>query len=225
MKRKCFVPGKKSKKRAFSLIAVLILTFAGMALVGGIMYTFQSFAGASQVASAQNVQYNLLQDGIQKGRAILRARMSTLDPPPRWYEHKVGVDSSSSITSAEDLMLVSGEVYSKVLDPSDLAGVGKQGKIFVKIYDMNYEAGKVTISDPAEISLLPPAINIDFDANDWNNRGDPLKPGEAAVTAGGGGGTVNFGIYLIRAYLEIDGAETQMLDNALLQANSATAGP
>jgi hypothetical protein len=213
--RDCSVRQYKSgKARGFSLVLVLIISVIGMALLGGIMYTFQSFAGASRATIANDLKYNILQDGVEKGKTELKARMNNINPPPRWMD-KAGLNENSDIDSLSMLLLVDGVVLDQAVAMRDGGG-----RIKVEIFDMQYDPapGKndITITDDEELALLPPSVMIAGANAAWNNK-MALDPGGLTPFSGGAAG--NSGVYLIRATL-VRGSEVKILESSIMQSNN-----
>jgi hypothetical protein len=207
MNRKTYQVLRLRKRSAFSLLAVLVIAMVGMAIVGAIMHTFQSSVGATHVVISKKLEYNLLQDGVEKGKSILKSRMNNTDPPPR------GVNMDN-IDSLDDLLLEDGVVYTRNLGGSDLAG--GTGRIVVQIFDMEYNPANVHITEPGEMEKLPPSILL-------GSVGGRYGDEEVDIRNPSGGGSSNSGAYLIRATLEINDAHgdkrIKVLDTSILQSN------
>ena len=206
-------------KRGFYLIAVLIISMVGMAMVGGMLYSFQTFTGGARVVFSDTAVNNILEDGVEKGRAILKARMNNTDPPPRWMD-KDGLDADSPIPDVDTLLLDDGIVYEADLSGRDLAG--KTGSVRVEIFDMQYDPAKneVQITDQEELMRLPHSFMIKGSYEDWIQRNPKSEGGE--VTGTSGASPVNAGAYLIRATLEIESGvdrEVKTLETAVVQTN------
>jgi hypothetical protein len=199
--------GSSGRRRGFSLIAALLIAMVGMSLIGGVMYSLESFSGRSRVVLSDTVINNVLEDAIEKGKAALKARMDNEDPPPRWWMNKPSLDKDSSIPSVETLVLKDGTM---LLSP-DLPG--KTGNIKVEIFDMQYEPDKIEIADAKKIELVPHSLKLKEPNPYINEEIDYVDEGAAPL---------NVGAYLIRATLEIeDGANTEVkiLETAVVQAN------
>ncbi|MDR3354323.1 MAG: hypothetical protein LBO21_04745 [Synergistaceae bacterium] len=205
--------GRARRKRGFSLVIVLGIAIAGMSLLGGMMYTIQSFSGAARVAVSDGVIYNILQDGVERGKARLKELMHNTNPPPLWTD-KPGVNHDDPISSVEDLLLVSGNVPSPNLNPNEFGG--KTGSVKVEIFDMQYDTTKVTISNPEELAKLPPSYILSA-GGPLVTSGSSLDPGKSKGS--GGGPPPQCGVYLIRATLEIDGREEKVLETSVIQSN------
>ncbi|MDR3254173.1 MAG: hypothetical protein LBT31_01225 [Synergistaceae bacterium] len=213
VKEKVFRLGKK---RAFSLAAVLIIAFVGLALVGAIMSNFESFGGSMRASGVSKLDYNLLHDGVEKGKAILKEFMANEDPPPQGM-HVNDVDE------LDDLLLDigdSGVVYKKDLSVGEMAGRAgaTAGKIIVQIFDMQYNPVLNPSILPEERAKLPPSVMLT--GNTWEevdreetDATEPLRSG----------GSTNSGVYLIRATLEIsdahDNKKIKVLDTSIVQSN------
>jgi hypothetical protein len=204
-------------KSGFSLIAVLLIALVGMSLVGGMMYTLQSYAGKSSVVLSDTVLDNILEDGLERGRAALKARMMNEDPPPRWTD-KPGLGVDSDIDSVETLLLEDGTVYTATQNL-----FGKTANIKVEIFDMQYDPAPaknaVKITDPEELKLIPHSLMLKGVVDDWDDE-NPELPGGGPLTSDP---PVNGGAYLIRATLEVldsgNNREVKILEAAVVQTN------
>jgi hypothetical protein len=209
VKKKVF---RLKKRRAFSLVAVLFISIVGMAFVGAIMYNFQSSSGSSRVSGGSKLEYNLLQDGVEKGKAILKDFMANEDPPPE------GINVGD-VDELADLLLDGigdhGVVYSRDLTGGDLAG--RKGNIRVEIFDMDYNPVLNSAITPAEIAKLPPSLTI------GSGGGTGYRSwGVGASSAGTS--SPNSHAYLIRATLEVNdvrgvGKKIKVLDTSIVQSN------
>jgi hypothetical protein len=217
---------KSSNKRgAFSLIIVLIISLIGLAIVGVTMQFAMSAGGSGRMANAANTKYNLLQHGIEEGRAKLREIMDNADPIPR--RPNADSDPPADIESLSDLLInrpllaghPDGVVKSDVISHSALGRLGilddagGGGTLSVMIYDMQYDPLYTDGMSPAEKKRLPPAINLD--PSIWRKDGDTILADEDDETVS----VLNTGVYLIRATLSVGGRDT-ILDSAVLQANN-----
>jgi flagellar basal body-associated protein FliL len=203
-------------KSGFSLITVLMISLVGMFLVGGMMYTFQSFAGKSAVVLSDTVLNNILEDGVERGKAALKARMMNTDPPPRWTD-KPGLGVSSDIDSVETLLLEDGTVYTATQNL-----FGKTANITVEIFDMQYdpEENAVNITDPEELKLIPHSLMLSASKDKDVYTDDIIwEPGGHETTFID---VDNGGAYLIRATLEVldsGNREVKILEAAVVQTN------
>ena len=196
-------------RRGFSLVTVLLVTIIGVALLGGIFFMLGTFAPASAVSVAQGAEYNVLQQGVERGKAILKERMDNEDPPPLWTDKP---DATATIDSVEMLLIPNGKVIDENVGKDKLSG--RSGRLVVCIYDVQYDPNLVNITDPNKLALLPPSLVIPAPSI-WRET-KPLDPDESAPPAGLSG---NAGAYLIRATLDI-GGEIKMFDSAVIQSNS-----
>ncbi|MDR1019238.1 MAG: hypothetical protein LBL73_00640 [Synergistaceae bacterium] len=225
MKRFCAI--KSGKRRAFSLIAVLVIALAGMALVGGILYTFNSFAGASRQVTSDSWEYNILQEAVEQGKTYVREEMikhgnNGGDEPLTWKENdsaKVGAIDDLLIRSPAGGHSQTGHYIHRTVNER-----GLNGTLDLYIYAMGYTSSDVapTLS-PAERALLPPMMS-------------PLPPN------GGGGGSggvltatplgtnsdedeepdeykLDIAAYLIRAvFVDADTGAEKSIETAVIQS-------
>jgi hypothetical protein len=146
MKRSKNLKGRR--RQAFSLIAVLIIAIAGLALVGGILYTFQAFSGASRQAMSASREYNLLQEAVEQGKALVRERMLARNPDEGPLMRK---SHPAPITTLEDLLIQEPQEF-----PIDKNGL--KGTLKLYIYAMDYTSDDVAGLSDSEKALLPPSL-------------------------------------------------------------------
>jgi hypothetical protein len=159
MKRFCAI--KAGKRRAFSLIAVLVIALAGMALVGGILYTFNSFAGASRQVTSDSWEYNILQEAVEQGKTYVREEMLKLDitkndKPLTWKENdsdKVYAIDNLLIRASTGTHPQTGHYIHRTVNER-----GLNGTLDLYIYAMDYTSSDVAISSAAERASLPPML-------------------------------------------------------------------
>jgi hypothetical protein len=218
-KRVNFIAESPALKRrpAFSLVAVLILAIAGMAVIGGVMYTFDAFSGSARMTVSGTTEYNVLQDAVERGKSFLREEMT-----------KTGVTVAlraappSQITSHRDLLIQdSGTVIGHFVVSEDMKGLGGHqsiGVLNVYIYDMQYDPATVNpgMTD-AERAALPPSLNLT--ATGSSGGVEDGTPGGLGGGGGGSGGpTTSAGAYLIRATLVREDGRQKSIETALVQA-------
>ena len=175
MKHLCVI--KPRGRRAFSLIAVLVIALAGMALVGGILYTFNSFSGASRQVTSDSFEYNLLQEATERGKADVRDKILAIEPPanPTEFEAnnpdkrpmkwKDGKAEGSKIGSPNDLLINLKEIANPQVTHITTGAGGARGVLTLYIFDMEYStsndlAPSLSDNDRAQ---LPPAIQSEAD--------------------------------------------------------------
>jgi hypothetical protein len=200
-----------SKRRGFSLIVVLLVSLLGLCVIGAMMQIVSVDSGIGRTASAANRRYNLLVSEVETARSELMAKLASADSIPRRM-------TAGTITSADMLLVMPEE--RRVLSPKEQNLYGLKGHICnltVKIYDMQYDQADVSSSmEPAEISLLPPAMRLVGSGGKSyikpTDDDDLLQSGEKTVTS------VNAGAYLIRAFLEVDGVREGDIDLAVVES-------
>jgi hypothetical protein len=171
---KVFRKVKARKKRAFSLIAVLIIALAGMALVGGILYTFEAFSGASRQVTSSSWEYNILQDAVEQGKAFVREQMLSLGPDDKPLSGKTG-----KIEGLEDLLIRDDDgttIIGHLIKDKPINERGLHGKLNLYIYSMNYKSEDIDSSiSPTDKALLPPSIILP-EVGDGKEKSDPDDP-------------------------------------------------
>ncbi|MDR0615270.1 MAG: hypothetical protein LBG29_00525 [Synergistaceae bacterium] len=190
---------KARKRRAFSLIAVIAIAIAGLALVGGILYTFQAFSGASMQVTSSSWEYNFLQEAVEQGKAFLRNQTLSLEPgtdePLTWKE-----SDSDKIENLTDLLIRDkdgkqiGHLTSRNINER-----GLNGTLNLYIYSMAYTSDDISVSIPAEDrAQLPPSFPIYSSGAESEWEEGPLEPG-AIITSDDIGTSGGEAAYLIRA--------------------------
>jgi hypothetical protein len=232
------------RRRGFSLIVVLILSLIALAVIGAVMQYAVSSGGRGRVSSASAVRYNLLQDALEEGRALLKQSMDNDGKPHRYLDK--GIPEDTPITASDILLLTDspsptdypgvdfplGNAITRPMSKSDLERIGilgDSGALTVRIYDMQYNpelvpemgAGADQIS-PEELQLIPPSMSLlgedDFDVAITTDAPDYERGKKAGASAN------NAGVYLIRAELSVAGAggapaRSWKLETSIVQAN------
>ena len=211
----------RGKRAGFSLIIVLIISLVGFAIVGVTLQLTVLSSGSGRVVSAAHTKYNILQDAVEEGKAALKKAMVGVEFPLTFDD-----DTFKEITSA-DMLLVDydfdedepkGVVYDKGLNRSDLGRLGiagNGGSLKVAIYDMQYDPRNVGSMTPDDLHMLPPSISPHGNSA-WIGGIVGQTPPDPSKS------TLHTGVYLIRATLEVEGAEkrTWILDSAMIQSNA-----
>ena len=119
--------------------------------------------------------------------------------------------------------MISRDLGHDELRRQGIAGDG--GSLVVKIYDMQYDPGKVddAMSD-SELSQLPPSVKL-TGASDWTDSSVTTWGPDYEKETGYGSGADNSGVYLVRATLEVRGSGggadgVWTLDSAIVQSNN-----
>ena len=74
-------------RRGFSLIVVLLVSLAGLSLLGGIVYMIDTSSGSSRFSVSQDMEYNVMQQGVEEGKAELRRRVAAVSADlPHWSQ-------------------------------------------------------------------------------------------------------------------------------------------
>ena len=220
-------------RQAFSLVIVLIITIAGMSLLGGLLYMFDAFAGASRVAVNDAEVYNYLQSQIEDAKSILRSYM--LDEKKKV---QAKIEAPSVLNSLEDI-----EVYKKnddgswdaspfyKVDREERVGM-RRGRLTVNIYDMQH-SGKIP-ETPAEAGLgmgeyeeliasLPPVLLFSGNTEGGGDRSNPLREDDPQDDAEGSasGAADHSGVYLIRASIDFGDGLGKTIDTAVVQRDGS----
>lgn len=234
MKIKTHLEKTTTKARAgFSLVSVLIISVVSMAIMGGIAYMFNSYAGSSRVTIAQGQAYNTLQEGIEQGKAVLREAMKktnlekTQDTnnlvPLDWNYSRTDNDI---IEDLEELRVKIGPASDDLIDKAvikldsgkDYQTVtvgGEKYKYRVRIYDMRYAEASVDLGS-VEREQLPPAMPFAAKTTGIFNPNAAAADDDGTAEAGSGG---NYGIYLVRATLTpMDAGRVRLIETAVIQA-------
>ncbi|MDR3165373.1 MAG: hypothetical protein LBU13_07320 [Synergistaceae bacterium] len=211
------------KNSGFSLVVVLIISLIAMALVGASLHMSMNAAGSGRANSARDVKYNILQDGIERGKAALMRIVEAAPRIPK-YTDKYDGKEPPEISDLNMLLINGGEVLTETWTKNKLGRLGIVGDsaVFkIRIYDMQYNAelvptvasGKIT---PENMESLPPAMSMTGKAASSETvTWDPDDAGTSAELAGGS--PDDAGIYLVRASLEV-GRRNYSLDTAVIQS-------
>jgi hypothetical protein len=213
-------------RKGFSLLIVLIIAMVGLAIAGATLQITVGGSGNSRVSSAKDAKYNLLQDGIERGKAAINKIMDNDDDPPRYFTGES--EPNVAITRVDQLLIKvdnpsipikGGVVVDETLNRQRLGRLGIMGdsaRLKVKIYDMQYSAKNVAGMSKEELKLIPPSMTVDA------SLGETVADGTASdledIPIPVAAPAKNVGTYLIRASLEIGGTETVM-DSVVIQAN------
>lgn len=231
-----FLTHYPKKHAGFSLVVVLIISLIGLAVVGLALQFAVTSSGSARTAAANAVKYNMLQHGVEEGKAKLKEKMTPAVPEdaPRFadYDLKDTANPNYWITSLDQLLIDcdldddagtrNGIVRAENLTPSELGrlgifgNTGSGGVFTVAIYDMQYEPGRIIPSSMTETEYgkLPPSIPIKSAGRRPSSPGDTDHNAEAFTAD-----PDDAGMYLVRATLVIDDEES-ILDTAVLQANN-----
>jgi hypothetical protein len=233
------------KRKGFSLIVVLIISLIGLSIAGVALQFLVSSGGSGRVSSSLAAKYNILQNAVEEGRALLKLSMNHTGEPHR-YHHKDSIAENDPITDSSILLLTDspsptdypdvdfplGNAITRSLNKTELGRVGvfgDSGLLTVRIYDMQYDPGLVAevgngageIS-PEELRLLPPSVSLsgadNFDVAITTDAPDYERSIGHGVSAN------NAGVYLIRATLSVASAggspdQTWRVETSVVQAN------
>lgn len=204
----------RSKRRGFSLIAVLIVTLCSMLMLGAVMGMSAVFSGASRTTMASDTVYNTLEREVERAKGALKMEMVQRKTPLRRADPDGDIDRLSDLR-----VTLNGSTFWTVNENVTVGS--RSGRLNVEIYDMLYDTAKITAGIPSgERVDLPPAV-LELNASGPAN-GAPSAPG-APVPGGGNGGNTptSAGVYLIRASIKWDdaaaGESDRRIDVALTQ--------
>jgi hypothetical protein len=191
------------------LIVVLLISLAGMSILGGTMYMFNAFASSARVSVDEGDIYNVLQTEVEFAKAALRQNMRNTAEPPHWTP-------PGPINSVEDLSIGVG-AKSGVQKSFGTRG----GTLSVRIYDMQYAQSDLNpaLTDE-QIAQLPPPLFFVGGSGGSLDGADPTDPDGAEGSTGPGGPAAsdNGGVYLIRATIRFDDGEEKTIETAIVQA-------
>jgi hypothetical protein len=201
---------KKPKRRGFSLAVILLISLAGLSVIGFLLQNVSMSSGAGRTASAVNRKYNFLVSEVEAAWSKIVAKKDGDDSLPRRT-------TAGTITSADMLLVMPEERRALSQRELSLYGLaGRAGDLTVKIYDMQYEQAEVSpLMEPAEISLLPPAVRL---IGTGSASCEPTSDDDLLHSAGQTGSAINAGAYLIRALLEVDGIRESAIDLAVVES-------
>jgi hypothetical protein len=213
-------------KKGFSLLVILIIAMVGLAIAGAAFQITVAGSGNARVSSAKDAKYNLLQDGIERGKAAINKIMDNDADPPRYFTGESEPDVA--ITRVDQLLIKTddasipikgGVVVVETLNRQRFGRLGIMGdnaRLKVKIYDMQYSAKNVAGMSDEELKLIPPSMTVS--ANSGGTVVDGATSDPEDIPASVAAPAKNVGVYLIRASLEIGETETVM-DSVVIQAN------
>jgi hypothetical protein len=192
----------RRRRRAFSLIAVLVIAIAGLALVGGILHTFQAFSGASMQVMSSSWEYNYLQEAVEQGKAFLRDQILALDPstsePLKWKQSE-----TDKISNLRDLLIRdrSGNPIGHRINDRPISEKGLDGTLNLYIYSMAYVSDDFHSSlTDAQKAQLPPSLIVNSGPGGGEMmESTPEDPGEEVSGPAPTGPSTAAAAYLIRA--------------------------
>ena len=132
--------GATKAKRAFTLPMVMLILFIATGLISALMVIYENYRGRSTSTLTQQAEYNILQDAVERGRALIRSE-----------DYPEVTPSSKDITQASDLMIRDFDYSVTIAD--------KTVHVFVEIYDSKMEGNSVRLknikNDAAERVKMP----------------------------------------------------------------------
>ena len=176
---------RKKAKRAFTLPMVMIILFIATGLISALMVIYENYHKRSDSTLWRQDEYNILQDAVERGRALIRSD-----------DYPEVTPSSKDITSANDLLIRDFDY--------EVTIANKTARVFVEVYDSKMEGNSSRLNtiknDPVERlkmpTLLIPQMSDMQDAG--GSDGDVTNSGNIPpITA-----AVGVGVYTIRARVE-----------------------
>jgi hypothetical protein len=191
------------------LISTLLVTIFGAAMLGGLLVMSEMFVTLSSAAMRSEEAYNILQEEVEKGKAILKQAMLSAAVPLRKRSGVV-------INTLDALLVYDGA--SPLCDISrNILVSGRNAEITVRIYDMEYEASDLPAQpDAALLASLPQSFTLTAQTglDDGSALGvDSRNDAAASVT-----GSANAGAYAVRATITYADGISRTIETAVLQA-------
>ena len=132
--------GATKAKRAFTLPMVMLILFIATGLISALMVIYENYRGRSTSTLTQQAEYNILQDAVERGRALIRSE-----------DYPEVTPSSKDITSANDLLIRDFDY--------EVTIANKTARVFVEVYDSKMEGNSVRLknikNDAAERVKMP----------------------------------------------------------------------
>jgi hypothetical protein len=196
------------KHEGFSLIIVLIIAMVGMAFVGVVLSTLETFSSASRSESRSTDTYNVLSAEIEKAKAVLKEGMITSTAP------LTRENPGAKITSLDQLVVYKGNA--PLWDIEETRKIGAhEADLFVKIYTMNYDVSDIDpskLNDYAFTKRLPPIFELKTQGSLTSDE-DMDTDSTGATT----GKSASAGVYLIRATLDFGDDQVFTIETSVTQ--------
>ena len=184
-------------RKGMTLAVVLIVMLVGTVLVGMSLYMAENLHTTTQMFVARGVEYNETVQGIEIGKAWIYDQLKVNAKLP-------AIESiSGDIDSADKIQLMKTTA----------------GSLTVYVYDLNYDASKVTVTGSA-LTTFPPRLALAIDLT--SAGGSAFKKGSYKDTFGGVSTTessaqaIKYGSYLIRSVYSDGMGRQRTLDEALV---------
>ncbi|MDR1965244.1 MAG: hypothetical protein LBQ36_00920 [Synergistaceae bacterium] len=196
------------RRRGFSLILTLLVAICGAAMLGGMMVIAGSFATQSAVSMRSEEAYNILQEEIERGKAILKRAMSGASMPLK--------KKSGAINTLDALLVYDGA--NPLCDVSrNIRLFGSDAELKVAIYDMEYEISDIPPNPTDEfLASLPQSfvLTAQTGISDGSAMGvDQIDAGAAIAS-----GNTDVGAYAIRATITYADGTERTIETAVLQS-------
>ena len=173
---------RKRAKRAFTLPMVMIILFIAVGLISALMVIYENYHKRSDATLWRQDEYNVLQDAVEWGRALIRSD-----------DYPEVAPSSKDITSASDLLIRNFDY--------EVTIANKTARVFVEVYDSKMEGNSVrlkNIKNNAAESVKMPMLSIPVMSDVENAEGvAPDLTNNATVNPVTQAAAV--GVYTIRA--------------------------
>jgi hypothetical protein len=186
----------------------LLVAICGTAMLGGMLVMGGKFAAQSTVSKRSAEAYNILQEEMERGKAVLKQAMSGVDAPLR---KRIG-----AITTLSALLVYDGP--NPLYDVSRKIRLsGRNAELKAAIYDMGYEMSDIPANPTAEfLASLPQSLVLTAQAglSDGVALGVDQIDASAAIASGG----TDAGAYVIRATITYADGTSRTMETAVLQA-------
>jgi hypothetical protein len=185
------------RREGFSLIAVLIVSFCSMLMLGAVMGFNETFSGASRATRASDEAYNTLEREVERAKGALKMEMTSR--PDRLRR----ANPTGGINSLSDLRVKLGGADFWKIEKNVKIG-SRSGQLNVEIYDMLYDPALISsaVTDEERAEFPPAVQELNTSTPASGIPGAPGNPVPGGVTPGsppGPPGASSAGVYLIRA--------------------------
>jgi hypothetical protein len=185
-------------RRGMTLAVVLLVMLVGTVLVGMSLYMAENLHSTTQMFVTRSVEYNETVRGTEIGKAWI-------------YNHLKTNGSLPSIGT------ISGDI-----DSADKIQLTKipAGSLTVYVYDLNYDASKVTVSGTA-LNGFPPRLvlsgaSVTAGGNSAVYQGSYYGQQYGKGTSESSGVTTGYGLYLVRSVYDSGAGRQRILDEAVI---------
>ena len=211
----------RTSRSGFSLVTLLVVMLAGMALLGATFYIHDSFTNRTFLSVDHLGEKNYMDEAMEIGRAELVKLIEDYpgDELPVAYFKNEKTVNPGTIEKVDDLIPVdkdgdkwSRESYTRRISDEDVISID------IQLYDVLYTSDDIDEDELETLqTVLPPGFSGDFLSSmaggggrraitaptDESGLSEQFSSGEAMSDATGGsesptGGSVNIGLYMVR---------------------------